>query len=119
MCSVTCGRGIRTREVTCQKGRRTHLSDMECGKLPKPLENSMCMTISCPAYHWTATPWSKCNDPCKKSDQHRRVYCVSNLGKRAAPKMCSNETAPEMTRSCPVTDCLYHWVPGPWSTVWL
>lgn len=59
----------------------------------------------------------QCADPCKKSEQHRRVYCISNLGKRAASKMCGNETAPETTRACPTSDCPYHWVPGPWSTV--
>ncbi|MFH4978316.1 hypothetical protein AB6A40_005025 [Gnathostoma spinigerum] len=71
---------------------------------------------SCPAYHWITTPWSKCNEPCKRADQHRRVYCVSNLGKRAASKMCGNKTIPLMTRACPTTACPYHWVPGPWST---
>uniref|UniRef100_A0A9J2P3P8 Peptidase M12B domain-containing protein n=1 Tax=Ascaris lumbricoides TaxID=6252 RepID=A0A9J2P3P8_ASCLU len=116
MCSVTCGRGVRTRTVTCQKGRRARLPDTECAKVPKPLESSTCLMPMCPAYHWSATPWSKCIEPCKKSEQYRRVYCMNNLGKRAAPKMCSNSSAPETTRPCPTTECPYHWVPGPWST---
>lgn len=78
-CSVTCGRGVRTREVTCQKGRRTHLPDMECAKLPKPLENSICMTMSCPAYHWAATPWSKVGNTYPYSPVNRlswKFFCL-------------------------------------------
>ncbi|VDK44900.1 unnamed protein product [Anisakis simplex] len=63
MCSVTCGRGIRTRIVTCQKGRRTRLPDQDCAQVTKPLESSTCLMPMCPAYHWSTTPWSKASLP--------------------------------------------------------
>lgn len=59
----------------------------------------------------------KCIDPCKKMNQHRRVYCLNEGGKRAASRMCQNETMPIKTRPCNIDQCPYEWVPGPWSTV--
>lgn len=58
-CSVTCGRGIRRREVQCYRGRKNLVSDSECN--PKTKLNSVanCFPVACPAYRWNVTPWSK------------------------------------------------------------
>lgn len=56
---------------------------------------------------------------CKKGEQSRRVYCVSNIGQRAADKMCADTDVPMpiIVRACISDTCPYQWVPGPWSTV--
>ncbi|KAL6738337.1 hypothetical protein Aduo_011897 [Ancylostoma duodenale] len=55
-------------------------------------------------------------DPCARDEQHRRVYCVNNAGKRAAPRMCNAVQAPPNKRPCDISKCPYEWVPGPWNT---
>lgn len=59
----------------------------------------------------------QCVDSCSRSEQHRRVYCVNNAGRRAAPRMCDAVQAPPSKRQCDVSKCPYEWVPGPWNTV--
>ncbi|PAV75460.1 hypothetical protein WR25_08596 [Diploscapter pachys] len=59
---------------------------------------------------------SQCGNGCTKQLQRRRVYCVSNEGKKAAPRMCEHAPAPPTTRPCDVSKCAYEWVPGPWNT---
>uniref|UniRef100_A0A914VDU1 GON domain-containing protein n=1 Tax=Plectus sambesii TaxID=2011161 RepID=A0A914VDU1_9BILA len=116
-CSVTCGRGVRTRAVTCHRGRRHKASDSECAAVPKPQETAKCQMMTCPAYHWTVGPWSKCSEVCQQGRQVRRVSCVSNLNQRAAPRMCEGgEPQPPTSRDCISAMCPYQWVPGPWST---
>ncbi|KJH45427.1 thrombospondin type 1 domain protein [Dictyocaulus viviparus] len=115
-CSATCGQGIRHREVFCQRGRRTRAPDSVCDAARRPSTTSNCYLTACPAYHWTTTLWSKCSDPCALSEQHRRVYCVNNAGKRAAPRMCDPTLVPSNKRQCDISKCLYEWVPGPWNT---
>uniref|UniRef100_A0A1I7YLD8 Peptidase M12B domain-containing protein n=1 Tax=Steinernema glaseri TaxID=37863 RepID=A0A1I7YLD8_9BILA len=119
MCSATCGQGVRTRAVTCRRGRKHRVPDAEClthARRKKPTETAPCSMKACPAYHWQVTPWSKCIDSCKKTDQHRRVYCMNNQDKRAAPRMCANTSMPITSKPCDISKCPYHWVPGPWST---
>ncbi|CAA93287.2 A disintegrin and metalloproteinase with thrombospondin motifs gon-1 [Caenorhabditis elegans] len=116
-CSVTCGRGIRRREVQCYRGRKNLVSDSECN--PKTKLNSVanCFPVACPAYRWNVTPWSKCKDECARGQkQTRRVHCISTSGKRAAPRMCELARAPTSIRECDTSNCPYEWVPGDWQT---
>lgn len=129
-CSTSCGPGISRREVYCKQGRNT-ISDSLCAKIVKPYETKKCEIIRCPAYQWKVTPWSKvykfkflviiifkCIDNCKPTEQHRRIYCMSDSNKRAAGRMCSNITMPLVKRNCSINTCPYQWVAGPWSTVY-
>lgn len=115
-CSATCGKGIKTRKVVCTKGRRHILPNAECSALLKPASTAKCEAAACPTYHWTIKRWSKCRDPCKKSTQHREVFCSSSFGKRAAEKMCEHLKKPESVRNCSTARCPYHWVPGSWTS---
>ncbi|RCN46209.1 hypothetical protein ANCCAN_07755 [Ancylostoma caninum] len=115
-CSTTCGQGVRHREVFCQRGRRMRAPDSACDPARRPATTANCYLTACPAYHWSTTPWSKCMDPCARDEQHRRVYCVNNAGKRAAPRMCNAVQAPPNKRPCDISKCPYEWVPGPWNT---
>ncbi|VDM51778.1 unnamed protein product [Angiostrongylus costaricensis] len=116
-CSTTCGQGVRHREVFCQRGRRMRAPDSVCDAARRPPSTANCYLTACPAYHWTTTIWSKCVDSCARGEQHRRVYCVNNAGKRAAPRMCEAAIAPLSKRQCDISNCPYEWVPGPWNTV--
>uniref|UniRef100_A0A8R1E7G1 GON domain-containing protein n=1 Tax=Caenorhabditis japonica TaxID=281687 RepID=A0A8R1E7G1_CAEJA len=116
-CSVTCGRGIRRREVHCYRGRKNLVNDTDCNPKTKLHTEANCFPVACPAYKWNVTPWSKCKDECARGQkQTRRVYCVSNSGKRAAPRMCSATEAPPTFKECDTKNCPYEWVPGDWQT---
>ncbi|CAI5448985.1 unnamed protein product [Caenorhabditis angaria] len=116
-CSVTCGRGIRSREVHCYRGRKMKVNDTECEMTKKLPTETNCFYVACPAYNWSLTPWSKCKDDCARGQkQTRRVHCMSNTGKRAAPRMCQPVPAPPSSRDCDVSKCPYEWVPEDWQT---
>ncbi|KAH7721927.1 A disintegrin and metalloproteinase with thrombospondin motifs 9-like protein [Aphelenchoides avenae] len=91
-CSTTCGPGISKREVYCKRGRRQKVPESECFSVAKPYETKKCEMAKCSTYSWKVTPWSRCVDPCKPSEQYRKVYCMSK-DKRAAAKMCQNTFA--------------------------
>ncbi|KAF8376545.1 gon-1, partial [Pristionchus pacificus] len=114
-CSVSCGTGVHSRSVLCQRGRAGSAPISECLHLPKPVESSKCYGPPCPAYKWTTTPWSICTDPCARKSQYRRVYCMSSSGKRAPARMCTS-TRPPLSRNCSTSGCPYHWVPAPWQS---
>ncbi|CAB3406645.1 unnamed protein product [Caenorhabditis bovis] len=116
-CSVSCGRGVRTRDVFCYRGRKQKVDDEQCNPATKLRNESFCFPVACPAYTWTTTPWSKCKDECARGQQQtRRVFCMSNAGKRAAPRMCEPAPAPPIHRQCDTSKCPYEWVPGDWQS---
>ncbi|KAI6211925.1 BMA-GON-1, isoform e [Aphelenchoides besseyi] len=115
-CSTTCGPGVRKREVYCKRNRRERLPDHMCLLRHRPEDAKPCELKRCPTYRWRVGPWTRCSDPCKTGEQFRRVYCMSDDRKRAASRMCSDDRMPLEKRPCPLVDCPYHWVPGPWST---
>ncbi|KAI1733039.1 GON domain-containing protein [Ditylenchus destructor] len=144
-CSQTCGRGIRTRTVKCVDSTGAEVSHSKCDISLRPLQQHKCRQAHCPRWHankWstcsatcgsgisrrdivckkgrTEVPDSlcahQCIDPCKATEQGRRVYCMSNANKRASNKMCNSTLMPATKRKCLVTQCPYEWMPGPWST---
>ena len=56
------------------------------------------------------------DDACKPSEQRRLVYCMSDEYRKAAPRMCANQTEPPTRRPCALSACPYHWVASAWST---
>ncbi|KAI6185117.1 BMA-GON-1, isoform e [Aphelenchoides fujianensis] len=115
-CSVSCGQGVRKREVYCKRGRKDRVPDHMCPLIRRPEDLKPCELRRCPTYRWRVGPWTRCTDACKVGEQTRRVYCMSDDRKRAAPRMCSNDTEPLAKRPCPLSECPYYWAPGPWST---
>uniref|UniRef100_A0A915DWN5 Peptidase M12B domain-containing protein n=1 Tax=Ditylenchus dipsaci TaxID=166011 RepID=A0A915DWN5_9BILA len=93
-CSTTCGAGVNKREVYCKQGRNLRIPDDKCFNIAKPYETKKCEVAQCARYMWKVTPWSKCIDPCKPTEQTRRVYCMSNFNKRAASRMCNSTVTP-------------------------
>ncbi|KAI6223543.1 BMA-GON-1, isoform e [Aphelenchoides fujianensis] len=115
-CSATCGQGVRKREVYCKRGRKDRVPDHMCPLIRRPEDLKPCELRRCPTYRWRVGPWTRCTDACKAGEQTRRVYCMSDDRKRAAPRMCANDSEPLAKRPCPLSECPYYWAPGPWST---
>ncbi|XP_038045888.1 ADAMTS-like protein 2 [Patiria miniata] len=81
VCSVTCGTGQRTREITCN--RRRNQPRMECNESKKPIGTESCAMGECPAVNPTCSdsPAADCNlirraNLCRY-DSYKRSCCLS------------------------------------------
>lgn len=58
-CSKSCGGGIKTRLVACQRPNGERFNDLSCEILDKPPDREQCNTQSCSINpHWSTDQWS-------------------------------------------------------------
>ncbi|XP_041442325.1 A disintegrin and metalloproteinase with thrombospondin motifs 20 [Xenopus laevis] len=108
-CSVSCGRGIQTREAFCMSNFGRRLSDRECSEHQKVVRQS-CNEISCPV--WYTGEWSECAVTCGKGTNHRHVSCQLN-GEKLDENYCNLSSKPSSVQSCELQECA-SWKVGPW-----
>lgn len=76
VCSVTCGGGFQTRNVTCNS--RTSLETVDeslCDPGSKPADTQQCGQDKCPP-KWSEGEWGKCSTQCgSNGTQTRTVHC--------------------------------------------
>jgi hypothetical protein len=92
-CSVTCGVGVQTREVSCS-------ATLGCVG-DQPASEQACFQQVCPCivYGWKAGTWSDCTNSCGKGEQSRSVLCVDDFGSVADESLCTADK-PETTEDC-------------------
>ncbi|XP_045118901.1 LOW QUALITY PROTEIN: ADAMTS-like protein 4 [Portunus trituberculatus] len=113
-CSVECGTGLKTRQVTCRAdGRRVGAE--ECNIQEKPPSQQLCHAHSCAHHTWFYTDWSEeCFGGCEDGVQRRRVWCLP--GVNSVEGECDLTQRPPDTRPCPLPNaCAAAWFTGPWS----
>lgn len=110
-CSRSCGRGFRTREVTCRSGTR-RLDDTACGLDSKPHGRKSCIVSYCPKrFQWFITSWSRCSTRCGEGTQRRQLRCtfknVYGRYKSVNPRKCSRSPKPKisLSKSCNLRRC--------------
>ncbi|XP_024082456.1 ADAMTS-like protein 1 isoform X2 [Cimex lectularius] len=97
-CSVSCGKGMRSRTVTCMRKTNStsvKVPDHYC-KSPKLREVEPCNTFPCPP-QWIIGQWSGCSVSCGGGVQRREVSC-DNMG--SENMMCDEEIKPEAIQTC-------------------
>ncbi|XP_038115845.1 A disintegrin and metalloproteinase with thrombospondin motifs 9 isoform X2 [Culex quinquefasciatus] len=97
-CSVGCGVGLATRNVTCSNGRTTAAASV-CDAKHKPSNVKPCETYT--SCRWSTGRWNRC-----KCDgfQRRSVKCYDEITKTESIR-CP-ETRPYQKRKCePAQDC--------------
>ncbi|XP_036400259.1 A disintegrin and metalloproteinase with thrombospondin motifs 17 [Megalops cyprinoides] len=110
-CSVTCGKGLQMREVTCvyqlQNGSYINTRDLYClGPKPAPIqgcEGRGCLTV------WEASEWSKCSSDCGRGTRRRSVTCTNPQGQ------CDPASRPSEEEACEDHSKCYEWKTGDWS----
>ncbi|GLH06200.1 Papilin, partial [Gryllus bimaculatus] len=136
-CSVTCGRGVRTRAVNCKiflEFSRTvaKLPDHQC-QGPKPPQSEPCEMEPCPivndaqsmqgiegikvsvvkgiTHSWKEMGFTHCSASCLGGVQESLINCVRDSdGKPVTPYLCEKETRPEvLIRTCNDHPCPPRW----------
>ena len=77
-CSVQCGLGNQTREVSCVRhtsGSKQVVNENLCDSSSKPQSERTCQTPFC---GWIVSEWSNCSSHCGEGMQTRTVSCHSN-----------------------------------------
>ncbi|XP_025832890.1 protein madd-4 isoform X3 [Agrilus planipennis] len=134
-CSVTCGEGIRKREVHCKiflefSKTIAKLPDQQCTG-PKPIEVEKCFMESCSSeridikddpyrsenmppgatYSWKTEGFTQCTASCLGGVQELIVKCVrDDTQKEIAFYMCPKETKPQVVvQACNDFACPPRW----------
>uniref|UniRef100_A0A914X678 Uncharacterized protein n=1 Tax=Plectus sambesii TaxID=2011161 RepID=A0A914X678_9BILA len=119
-CSVTCGKGVETRDPICiETATQQRVRDEICDEnnATKPLSNRTCETINCEA-EWFEGEWEECSHTCGNlGSQYRVVYCHKEFadGRRITvdDSECGGER-PSVQQTCNRWACP-EWNAGPWS----
>ncbi|KAM9813380.1 A disintegrin and metalloproteinase with thrombospondin motifs 9 [Neosynchiropus ocellatus] len=112
-CSASCGRGFKSRKVSCVTGSGRAVPDHTC-QSPKPSKQRRCRGSRCP--RWRTGDWGECSASCGDGVQQRDVSCQT-ADRRGAPEAsCSLRSRPASSQSCRVAECSsrYRWREGEW-----
>ncbi|XP_027404972.1 ADAMTS-like protein 1 isoform X2 [Bos indicus x Bos taurus] len=120
-CTRSCGGGVQTRRVTCQKlkasGISTPVPSDVCTQLAKrPVDTQACNQQLC--VEWAFSSWSQCNGPCigpRLAVQHRQVFCQTLDGITLSSEQCSALPRPVSAQNCWSEACNVHWRVSLWT----
>ncbi|NXR73394.1 ATL1 protein, partial [Pycnonotus jocosus] len=120
-CTRSCGGGIQTRRVTCQrltaKGSSVPMSNEACAQVSKrPVDTQNCNRQPC--VEWAASSWGQCNGPCigpRLAVQHRQIFCQTKDGTPVSSDQCSSLPRPLSTQNCWTDVCGVHWRVSLWT----
>uniref|UniRef100_A0A8C7QWL1 Peptidase M12B domain-containing protein n=1 Tax=Oncorhynchus mykiss TaxID=8022 RepID=A0A8C7QWL1_ONCMY len=104
-CLVTCGKGMRHRQVSCSVGvGEENLSEHFCDPNTKPLAVGSCELPDCAS--WQVGVWGPCAVTCGHGYQMRAVRCVSGLyGDTVDDRKCNAASRPRDSQDCEMAPC--------------
>ncbi|XP_072277315.1 A disintegrin and metalloproteinase with thrombospondin motifs 9 [Pyxicephalus adspersus] len=112
-CSVSCGRGVKTRAAYCVSKDATNIGHEYCKHLAKPNTRKKCRGGRCPK--WKAGEWGKCSVTCGRGVQQRAVHCQVGTQKPSRDSECNQSTRPVSEQPCQAADCpVYTWKAEDW-----
>uniref|UniRef100_A0A671MV84 A disintegrin and metalloproteinase with thrombospondin motifs 20-like n=1 Tax=Sinocyclocheilus anshuiensis TaxID=1608454 RepID=A0A671MV84_9TELE len=102
-CLVTCGKGVRHRQVLCILGDEK-LNEQRCDPNTKPSAVGGCELPECAS--WQVGAWSPCTVSCGQGYQMRAVRCVSGAyGETVDDRDCNAATRPRDSQDCELSAC--------------
>ncbi|XP_021108553.1 ADAMTS-like protein 1 [Heterocephalus glaber] len=120
-CTRSCGGGIQTRRVTCQKLKSSGFStpvpiDLCSQHTKRPVDTQACNQQLC--VEWAFSSWGQCSGPCvgpHLAMQHRQVFCQTRDGIALPSEQCSALPRPVSSQNCWSEACSVHWRVSLWT----
>ncbi len=114
-CSVTCGEGIKIRNVWCEYADGSLAPNATCPGTPPPTD-AACEWYSGCNHDWVASDWSACSAACGAGLQTRTLQCMRSDGSPQPDWFCDVKPRPDDQRECSSTAaCTYAWTTTEWS----
>lgn len=121
-CSVICGSGIKTREVTCyKKGLETVdiLDDTECMGTKPAMEEPCENENPCEPVDWLMTDMTSCEGKCGLTHASQHAICADEKGNEVPEDgvhRCTGDL-PTMVEECEESEklCEFSWFASQWS----
>jgi thrombospondin motif-containing protein 9 len=102
-CSVTCGRGFRTKPYFCHVDGKI-LDPSACDSRQRRVEEEECFPRPCAG--WSIGSWGECSASCGDGLATRQVVCHDLDDKQPIPDaFCAGILKPNETKLCKVGDC--------------
>ena len=116
-CSVVCGEGERTRQISCVLVNNNTVVDYShCSSETTPESTTLCYTERGCHYEWREGDWSECSIVCGEGERMRQISCVLTNNNTVVDHSHCSETPPESTSHCHTQQgCHYEWREGSWS----
>ena len=124
-CSVLCGAGIRTRQVTCYRinaetGAVEVLDEADCPATRPPTEQPCSNETPCEPADWIVSDRTSCEGVCGLTHSSRHAVCTDASGvallETEVAGRCRGE-APPLEEECelPAAPCEFGWFASQWS----
>ncbi|XP_063764063.1 LOW QUALITY PROTEIN: papilin [Eleginops maclovinus] len=105
-CSVTCGSGEQTRDVTCVGSGGMRLEEASCSALPRPAAARPCTQPPCTRLiSWHAGDWGLCSRSCGSGSRERQVICSDRERNLYPVSECNAHPKPSTVERCNTQSC--------------
>ncbi|XP_029937974.1 papilin isoform X2 [Myripristis murdjan] len=106
-CSVTCGSGEQTREVTCVGAGGVKLEETACSMLARPTAIQPCEMAPCSQniISWHVGQWGLCSRSCSSGLRERQLICSDQQRNTYPEENCSAQPRPPTVESCNSQPC--------------
>uniref|UniRef100_A0A3Q3VIU2 BPTI/Kunitz inhibitor domain-containing protein n=1 Tax=Mola mola TaxID=94237 RepID=A0A3Q3VIU2_MOLML len=105
-CSVTCGSGDQTREVTCVGSGGVKLEETFCSSLLRPIGIRPCKMAACPRQIiLTPSIFLQCSRSCGSGSRDRQVICSDRERNLYPVEQCHAHPKPSTVELCNTQPC--------------
>ncbi|XP_075304195.1 papilin isoform X1 [Odontesthes bonariensis] len=105
-CSVTCGSGEQTREVTCVGSGGMMLEESSCSTLQRPSAVQPCEMPACQKQiRWHVGEWGLCSKSCASGSRERQVICSDQERNLYPVDQCNSHRKPPRVERCNTQPC--------------
>ncbi|XP_026924024.2 ADAMTS-like protein 3 isoform X1 [Acinonyx jubatus] len=115
-CSVSCGEGFRSRQVTCvhtrANGATQVMSPRACAPKDRPLGGRPCSSHPCG--QWVVGPGGQCPARCLGRTARMPQHRAACQGHNSSDSGCDDRSRPTLKGNCSSGACDACWRPGPW-----
>uniref|UniRef100_A0A3P8SCA0 Papilin, proteoglycan like sulfated glycoprotein n=1 Tax=Amphiprion percula TaxID=161767 RepID=A0A3P8SCA0_AMPPE len=112
-CSVTCGPGEQTREVTCVGSGGMRLEETSCSTLLRPSSVQPCQMVACSRQiSWHVGQWGLCSRSCGSGSRERQVICSDQERNLYPVDQCNGQPKPTTVERCNSQPCYSPQVPS-------